>query len=156
MVNIGGTFHLPEEEPLRPLLFIAGGVGVTPLMSMLRGLVVRHLSSPAEIDVAFLYSVRTPQDIIFLRELTLLTAALPHFKLHITATQPSRDGDLSHPFPTLRRGRWTADSIRECVPDFAERDAYLCGPDSFMQHIASVLKDELKSPTSIHTESFSY
>ncbi|ELR25299.1 oxidoreductase NADbinding domain containing protein [Acanthamoeba castellanii str. Neff] len=153
LVNVGGDFHLPPTAPgddaaagAQRLLFVAGGVGVTPLMSMLRGLVHRQ---PAAVDVVFLYSVRTTDDFIFGDELVELASTLPGLALHVTAL-PRRGG------VSVRRGRWTAEAIRECVPDLAERAAYVCGPDAFMTHITTLLKDELHSPAPVHTESFTY
>lgn len=162
LVNVGGDFHLPPTAPAgdsaaadaQRLLFVAGGVGVTPLMSMLRGLVHRQ---PAAVDVVFLYSVRTTDDFIFGDELVELAATQPGLALHVTITQAEagqalpRWGGVS-----VRRGRWTAEAIRECVPDLAERAAYVCGPDAFMTHITTLLKDQLHSPAPVHTESFTY
>jgi ferredoxin-NADP reductase len=159
LVNVGGDFHLSPTAPAddaagtaQRLLFVAGGVGVTPLMSMLRGLA---RLGPAAVDVVFLYSVRTTDDFIFGDELVALASTLPGLALHVTVTQAEANqvvlGRVS-----ARHGRWTAEAIRECVPDLADRAAYVCGPDAFMTHITTLLKDQLRSPAPVHTESFTY
>jgi ferredoxin-NADP reductase/DMSO/TMAO reductase YedYZ heme-binding membrane subunit len=117
----------PAEEP--GVLLIAGGVGITPVMSILRDLTDRVW--PGNIDLVF--SVRTPADVIFADELRLLAARHPNLHVHVTLT---RDAPADWPGP---RGRITADLLRQLVPDFAARPAFVCGPDA----MAKAAGDEL-------------
>lgn len=117
----------PAAEP--GVLLIAGGVGITPVMSILRDLTDRVWSG--KIDLVF--SVRTPADVIFAEELRLLACRHPNLRVHVTVTRDAPT-DWSGP-----RGRVTADLLRQLVPDFAARPAFVCGPDA----MASATREEL-------------
>jgi ferredoxin-NADP reductase/DMSO/TMAO reductase YedYZ heme-binding membrane subunit len=105
------------------VLLVAGGVGITPVMSILRDLTDRRWSG--NIDLVF--SVRTPADIIFADELRLLTTRHPNLHVHLTITREV-PADWSGP-----RGRITADMLRSLVPDLTSRPAFICGPDAMAQ-----------------------
>ena len=84
-----GNFVLPED-PSRPLVFVAGGIGITVFRSMLRyigedGLPYR---------VTLVYSNRDRESTAFLDELRELERELPHFRLILTMTQdPGWEGE---------------------------------------------------------------
>jgi ferredoxin-NADP reductase len=80
-----GSFVL-DPDPTRAALFIAGGIGITPFMSMLRQ--ARHESSPRRIVLA--YSNRRPEHAAFLAELQGMARELPGFRLH--AVMSDTDG----------------------------------------------------------------
>ncbi|HEX5093416.1 MAG TPA: FAD-dependent oxidoreductase [Burkholderiales bacterium] len=71
-----------REDPPRPAVFIAGGIGITPFMSMLRQ--AAHEGSDRQFRLV--YSNRRPEDAAFLEELQELEARLPGFRLHATMT----------------------------------------------------------------------
>jgi ferredoxin-NADP reductase/DMSO/TMAO reductase YedYZ heme-binding membrane subunit len=102
------------------VLLVAGGVGITPVMSILRDLTDRCW--PGKIDL--LFSVRSADDIIFKDEL---------LRVHVTITRdaPPDWSGLS--------GRITGDLLRRTVPDVAARPAFICGPDA----MATAARDEL-------------
>ncbi len=62
---IGGWFAWPSNDP-RPLLLLAGGSGVVPLMSMIR----THAQVKSQAPVRLIYSARTPADVIYADELS--------------------------------------------------------------------------------------
>ena len=76
-----GKFTLPED-PSRPLVFVAGGIGITPFRSML--LVIRDEQLPYR--VTLLYSNRDRESTAFLDELRELEQELPDFRLILTMT----------------------------------------------------------------------
>lgn len=76
-----GSMTLPED-PLRPAVFVAGGIGITPFMSMLRQ--AAHDGSGRQFRLV--YSNRRPEDAAFLDELQDLERRLPGFRLHATMT----------------------------------------------------------------------
>jgi ferredoxin-NADP reductase len=61
---IGGWFAWPDDDP-RPLLLLAGGSGIVPLMSMIRA----HEAVKSPTSVQLIYSARTPDDVIYADEL---------------------------------------------------------------------------------------
>jgi ferredoxin-NADP reductase/DMSO/TMAO reductase YedYZ heme-binding membrane subunit len=109
--------------PETSVLLLAGGVGITPVMSILRDLTDRCWLG--KIDLVF--SVRTPADIIFADELRLLSARHPNLHVHLTCTR-----DIPADWPG-ERGRITADLLRKLVPDLVTRPAFICGPDAMAQ-----------------------
>lgn len=76
-----GSFVL-DPDPTRAALFIAGGIGITPFMSMLRQ--AQHERSPRRIVLA--YSNRRPEFAAFLSELQGMAGSNPSFKLHAAMT----------------------------------------------------------------------
>jgi ferredoxin-NADP reductase len=117
----------PNQE--KKVLFIAGGTGIAPFMSMLRR--IRLLSSGN--DVILLYSVRYPNEIIRKDELAELTEGLG-IKTVVTVTRPQYGDGW-----TGQTGHIDADMIKKYAPDFAERAPYICGPLAF----SKALKDAL-------------
>ena len=132
-----------DEAPA--VLLIAGGVGITPLMSIVRYLTDRAWTG----DVYFLNVVRTPSDIIFRDELDWLAARFPRLRVLTTVT---RDGDAT----TWQgaRGRPDAAVVDRFVPNVREIPIYICGPDPMMNGTRDLLIEMGVDPTRIHTEAF--
>lgn len=115
----------------RKLFLLPAGSGVTPTMSMLRWLT----DTSADVDVVMLYSVRSPADVVFGRELEYLAARHQNVRVIITSTTPYA--------PTWG---WTGickradrDLIAMAAPDIAERHVYMCGPKPFADAMQSEL-----------------
>jgi ferredoxin-NADP reductase len=84
LLRVGGTFVLRESEAA---LFVAGGVGINPLFSMLRALCAR----PTNAKAALLYTARTRDELLFASELHALARAYPErlrVCLHATREEP--------------------------------------------------------------------
>lgn len=79
---IAGVFVLPENFN-RPLVFISGGIGITPFISMLR--YVSEEKLPA--NITLIYSNRNQASTAFLKELQELSKTIPNFKLVLTMTE---------------------------------------------------------------------
>jgi ferredoxin-NADP reductase len=87
-----GKFVLPEDTS-RPLVFVAGGIGITVFRSMLR--YIREEQLPHR--VTLVYSNRDRESTAFLDELRELEQQLPDFKLILTMTEdPGWDGESRH------------------------------------------------------------
>jgi ferredoxin-NADP reductase len=80
-----GSFGLPED-PSRPLVFVAGGIGITVFRSMLRYISEEQLPY----RMTLIYSNRDRESTAFLDELRELEQALPDFRLILTMTQDPR------------------------------------------------------------------
>jgi stearoyl-CoA 9-desaturase NADPH oxidoreductase len=107
--GVEGTFKLPEPFPEK-LLFISAGSGITPVMSMLR-----HLERCGHLDdVVHLHSARTEDDAIFGDQLRRLDERHDGYRLHLRLTG--------------EQGRLTPDHFAELCPDWADREAFICGP----------------------------
>jgi ferredoxin-NADP reductase len=113
---IGGYFAWRGE---RPLLLIAGGSGVAPVMAMLRS---RRLSHP-DVPVRLLFSVRSPAELIFAGELDPDTT--------VVYTRQTPDG-YERP-----AGRIAAPDIAAVA--FDAGPAYVCGGSGFVETVAALL-----------------
>lgn len=141
-----GDFNYFENSH-KKLLFISAGSGITPLMSMSRWL----CDTNANISVIFVYSARTQQDIIFREELELMAAKYSNFKLAINLT--GKEFDLNW---TGYKGRLNETMLLEIAPDLIERVAYVCGSESFLESVQSML-GKLKFPMhNFYQESFGF
>jgi ferredoxin-NADP reductase/uncharacterized protein YcbX len=123
-----GRFTLKDGHG-RSLAFIAGGVGITPLMSKIRYLV--GMQWPGRIDLV--YSVKSSDEIIFRRELEGMEKASGNLGEHVTVTTDDRSW-------TGAKGRVTKEWLHSVIPDIAEREAHICGPTSMGSSIQMLLK----------------
>lgn len=134
-------------EPAAKYLFLSGGSGITPLMSMTRAFA--DLARP--VDVVFLHAARSPRDIIFRDELDLMARRLPGLRVvHLPEVATGEPG-----WPGLT-GRISPDLIRLVAPDAIERSVWCCGPGPFMAAARTILSG-LGLPDALwHQESFDF
>ncbi|TIT54910.1 MAG: hybrid-cluster NAD(P)-dependent oxidoreductase, partial [Mesorhizobium sp.] len=130
---------LPCEKPL----FLSGGSGVTPIMSMLRALTDRASGQ----DILFIHSARTPADIVFRSELEALAARFANVDVRFVCSQEgsARQG------PT---GRIDRPMLLRLAPDLHQRTSYVCGPEPFMQTVRACVAEIGIAPSQYHEESF--
>jgi ferredoxin-NADP reductase/anaerobic selenocysteine-containing dehydrogenase len=140
-----GRFTLIPGRVPRKLLFLGAGSGLTPLMSMARWL----CDLGADVDVKFFNSVRSPNDIIFRKELELLTSRHCIFApIIISSTRTTGQEWMG------LEGRISRHVLDLAVPDIHERHIYMCGPNGFMESAKSILSQMEFDPAKIHLESF--
>jgi len=138
-----GRFTFDGTQSNR-IVLIAGGVGITPLMSILRYLTDQSWKG----DIYFLYSAKSPQDIIFHQELDDLQRRFPNLHLHITLTRTEgTDWDG-------RKGRITGEFLRQTISDLAGRPVYICGPASMMEPTIQTLRELGVPADQIKSEAF--
>jgi len=123
-----GQFSFSPETD-KKVLFLAGGTGLAPFLSMLRE--IKLLGSGT--DVRMLYSVRYPNEILRKAELEELSRQTG-LKLNVTVTRP-QPGDGW----TGETGHIDAGMIKRLVPDYAKRVPYICGPMAFSKAIREAL-----------------
>ena len=121
------------------VVLIAGGVGITPLMSILRCLTDQSWKG----DIYFFYSARTPQDIIFRQELEDLQKRFPN--LHLVVTLTRADGETW----AGRKGHITGELLTRTIPNLAARPFYICGPASMMEPAIQMLRASSAFPAII-------
>jgi stearoyl-CoA 9-desaturase NADPH oxidoreductase len=132
--GVEGTFVLPDPLPPR-LLFISAGSGITPIMSMLRSIVARGRIE----DVTHVHCARTADAVIFARELHELQRGYPGYRLHVRVTG--------------ERGRVSGDQLDELCPDWATREAFLCGPTGLLESLSERWRHD-GDPARVHVERF--
>jgi ferredoxin-NADP reductase len=138
---VGGWFVWRPEQT-EPVLLLAGGSGIVPLMAMIRS----RRAVGSRVPFRLLYSVRTPEDRMYLRELRRGDPGLDTTYLY---TRKAPDGWDRQP------GRLTAKDVAAFgwPPDFAPT-VYVCGPTGFVEHAADLLVDLGHYPDMIRTERF--
>jgi ferredoxin-NADP reductase len=141
---IGGYF-VWEVTLGGPLLLVAGGSGVVPLMAMLRHRAAQHATLPARL----LYSSRTADDVIYRDELDGLSGSDHAFDVFYTFTRQPPAGWTGY------RRRIDADMLGEVITPFEKRArVYVCGPTLLVEAVATALV-QMKLPIEqIRTERF--
>jgi len=152
---IGGYF-VWEVSLGGPLLLIAGGSGVVPLMAMLRHRAAQHATMPTRM----LYSSRTADDVIYRDELDALAASDRTFEVFFSFTRqpPEVFFTFTRQPPTGWTGyrrRIDAAMLGEVIKPFDKRArVYLCGPTLLVEAVANTLV-QMELPTEqIRTERF--
>ncbi len=141
-----GSFMLHENSS-RPGIFLVGGIGVTPFMSMLKDAAVRKLPH----RLYLFYSNRRPEDAAFLGELTELARKNKNFTFIPTMTQM----DASRMSWDGERGYITQDLVEKHIPERAGAIYYLAGPQAMVGAMRKVLENMSVSGDDIKTEEFS-
>jgi len=150
-----GEFVL-DMGGFRPIVLIAGGIGITPLLAMLQAHLARgNAGTPAYL----IYGVRTPEHAAFRGELEALAASHPNLTVHYVYSRSD-----AAPRPP---GRITAALVRELLTDlyilfggrrvalpWYETDTYLCGPGSLCVDLKQELVALGANPDHIFYESF--
>ena len=140
---IGGWF-VWEPEPA-PVLLVAGGSGVVPLMAMIRTRAATRTGAPFRL----VYSVRTPGDVLYAAELAERQAGDDGFHVAYVYTRAVPAG---WPVPP---GRIGAGVLAEpgWAPDRCPA-VFVCGPTGFVEATADLLVGAGHDPATIKTERF--
>ncbi len=117
-----------DEGAHSSIVLIAAGSGITPMMSILRWIDDRCLTT----DVTLVYGVRTPGDAIFGGEIEALAARMPRFRYRVIPTRPPEG--WSRP-----SGRLTRDMLAAEIGDPSGKMYFLCGPAGFMESVREIL-----------------
>lgn len=136
-----GKFVYDEDAPHTVLL--SGGIGITPLKSMVEYACDRAL----ERRITLLYANRSPGEIAFRAELEALSRANPRFTLVQTVSYPEEGW-------RGRTGRIDEDLIRRSVPEPDAARYYLCGPPGMVSALRDTLKGMGLSGGQVRAEKF--
>jgi ferredoxin-NADP reductase len=141
-----GHFFIDTEASV-PAVFIAGGIGITPMMSMLRWCVAEQ---PDRL-LHLYYGVRSSADHAFKRVLEALAAAHPAFRLNVVYSRPA-PGDMpgrDH----QHVGHIDLDLLRRSLPH-GRHQFYVCGPSPMLQSLVPALREWGVQADDIHFEAF--
>lgn len=138
-----GRFTMSGTEA-SSIVMIAGGVGVTPMMSIVRYLTARSWSG----DMFLFYAVNGEVDVIYREELEYLQRRYPNLHVVIVA---ERVESSSWPH---RTGRITRALLEEHVPELRSRRIHICGPPPMMDAVKAILADVGVPAEQIRTEVF--
>lgn len=125
-----GVFRYQPVYHSKKSLFLAGGSGITPFLSMTREI----LDANQDRDVVMLYGVNDENKALYDEEFSNYAKNHPNFKYHLVVS--GKDSQYKG-----ERGFIDAKLIERLVPDYSERTAYICGP----QIMNSFCDKELRS-----------
>jgi len=127
--HIAGNFTLPRDTT-QPLVFIAGGIGITPFHSMIAQLIAQS----EQRDITLLYLASNPKDFVY-KDTFAAAEAWGVSVQYIT-------------------GSATAEQLQAVAPRLAESTVYLSGPDAMVQSYRHLLRRLGVSATHIVTDHF--
>jgi len=140
-----GHFHSDNSE--NPIVLIGGGIGITPLLSMLNQCSQQQPSR----EIWLFYGLRDGRETVMKSHLEGLASSNPNFHLHICMSHPlpedELDRDYQHP------GRVDIELLRTQLPD-KPYHFYICGPTSMLESLVPALEDWGFDETQIHFEAF--
>ncbi len=140
-VIIDGPYGVFTKKSVRKekLLFIAGGVGITPVRSL-----IEEVAKEGK-NCILIFGNKTQNDFIFKRELDELSKKYQFKYVDVLSDDPNFKGE---------KGRIDLEEIKKLDPDYIERDIFLCGPPPMMESIKAGLKSAGVPDKDIHYERF--
>jgi ferredoxin-NADP reductase len=126
--SVGGDFLLPKKET-KPVLLVAGGIGITPYVSHLAELT----ASASKRDVVIVYSSSSSEDLAYAGRI-----GDSHHRVLLVA--PSEPATLPEHWSYLGAGPLTADLLTSAVPDARSRAAYVSGPPGLVRALKPALR----------------
>jgi predicted ferric reductase len=138
-----GALSCDRHRHAQGFVFVAGGIGITPMMSHLRSLADRRDTRP----LVLLFGSKDEDSITFREELDQLATRLPNFKLVHVLTKPS-------PTWTGETGYIDAEKFRKHVPPGLHVEYFICGPDPMMDAVEKTLAAMGVSAGDYHSERF--
>lgn len=137
-------FFYPEDDSVSDLVYVAGGIGITPCIGMIESLLTTKYPYP----ITLWYSNKTEADIIFKNRIQELKETYPQFTAHIHFTREASSD------PQYTFGRIQASHIRENINDSTTTDFFICGSIDFTKTLWKDLKTEGINPNHLYTEGF--
>ena len=134
-----GVFTLRENSD-RPLVFIGGGAGMAPILSLLRAMAGNGTSRPA----TYYYGAREEEDLFHLEELGKLVTTLADCRFVPALSHQDWNGEMG----------LITDVVERLHPNLAEVDAYLCGPPPMVDAAIELLVRSGLSEAHIYYDKF--
>ncbi len=135
-----------HRNPERAGIFIAGGIGITPFMSILR----QAASSQAPQDLLLLYSNHRPEDAAFLDDLQQLETLNPRFHMTATMTQMGRS---TQPW-TRHTGPIDSGFVQRAAAGLPSPIFYIAGPPGMVEAMRQVLAGAGIDEDDVRSEEF--
>jgi propane monooxygenase reductase subunit len=124
-----GMFTLRDSSPRR-LVFIAGGAGMAPVLSLLRSMAAKGTTRPA----TFYYGARTKDDLFALEEIGRIRGELPDLTFVPALSEAEDDNEWDGESGLI------TDVVDRLEDDLADVDAYLCGPPPMVDAALALLE----------------
>lgn len=140
-----GQFVFKDEET-QPHIFLAGGIGITPYLSMIPYIAEKNLSTKVTLFVSF----STVEDVIYYDKLNEVSKEHPNIKLVFTVTKPE---ESQKPW-NGETGRISEDLIKKYAPDYSSSLFYISGPPAMVLAMEEMVKGMQIPQEKIRKEQF--
>jgi hypothetical protein len=140
-----GHFHIDRGDG--PVVLIGGGIGITPMLSMLNWCLAEQ---PGR-EIWLFYGVRHGRELVMKSQLESLAASHPNFHLQVCISDPQVADVAGHDYQY--RGRVDVDLLRRLLP-LKPYHFYICGPAPMMESLVPALQDWGVPAGRIHYEAF--
>lgn len=138
--GVAGDFLLPGDAS-RPLLLVAGGIGITPFVGHLE----EAAAAPGSRDIVVVYAVSSLDDLAY----------APHLEragCRVVLASPEKPAVLPSGWSWIGPDRLTGEALLAAVPDAARREAFLSGPPAMVASLKAALRRA--KVRRIHTDVF--
>jgi ferredoxin-NADP reductase/Na+-translocating ferredoxin:NAD+ oxidoreductase RnfD subunit len=142
--QLAGDFTMPADLS-KKLVFIAGGIGVTPFRSMIQYM----MDAREKRDIVFLYTVPDPKELAYRDIFEKAGRELGMHYYYVVTRPENAPKDW-----TGKTGRITGEMVQDVVPDFKDRMFYLSGPNAMVETYQSLLLSIGVHRKSIKTDYF--
>lgn len=140
-----GHFHIDRSAD--PVVLIGGGIGITPLLSMLNWC----LAEQPEREIWLFYGVRNSRELVMRSHLQSMAAAHPNFHLRLCFDDPLQEDMGRHDY--LHQGRIDINLLRMQLP-FKPFHFYICGSSPMLESLVPALDEWGVPDAHIHFEAF--
>ncbi|GAM42106.1 hypothetical protein EIK77_008032 [Talaromyces pinophilus] len=148
-----GDFYLSSANNSSPIVLIAGGVGITPLLSMLKFLT--STSSAQKRSVHLVYATRTTAARAFFKEITGLTKSGPQLRVTYFVESPVASDQLGKEYHHVGRlDLQRLDPEQDLFLNHQHTEYYICGPSPFLQTVKASLLSRGVGPSRVKMEVF--
>ncbi|MDP2369753.1 2Fe-2S iron-sulfur cluster-binding protein [Rhodoferax sp.] len=141
-----GHFHL-DRQSMVPVVLIGGGIGITPVMSMLRWC----LAEQPQRTVHLYYGLRNSKEHAFKQQLEQLAAKHARFHLDVVYSRPDPNDAAGRDYQ--HAGHVDLDLLRRSLPH-GRHQFYVCGPAPMMENLVPALAQWGVAMEDIHFEAF--
>ncbi|NMM13092.1 MAG: 2Fe-2S iron-sulfur cluster binding domain-containing protein [Rhodoferax sp.] len=140
-----GHFHIDRSDA--PVVLIGGGIGITPMLSMLNWCLTEQ---PGR-EIWLFLGVRHGHELVMQAHLETLAAQHPNFHLQVCFSQPQADDVPGHDYQ--HQGRIDVNLLRRQLP-LKPYHFYICGPTPMLESLVPALEDWGVPEARIHFEAF--
>lgn len=140
-----GHFHVDRSDA--PVVLIGGGIGITPMLSMLNWC----LAEQPDRELWLFHGVRHGRELVMKSHLEALAAAHPNFHLLLCFSDPLPEDEVGRDYH--HRGRVDVNLLRVQLP-LKPYHFYICGPTPMMASLVPALEDWGVPDEHIHFEAF--
>jgi ferredoxin-NADP reductase len=152
VVNVTGPFggFVFNERRDRNMVLIAGGIGITPFMSMIQYATNNKLTN----EITLIYSCNDQNDVPFVEQLIDIEKRNPYFKIIFAISSGPTNRFANY---DVVKGRITSEVISDAVNEtFGDKTFFVCGPIAFMNAMTDILYENGVSEDRVMTEAFGH